>query len=354
MKQTTFCAILLLATGCTSPKKAHTADPLRVGTIVVTPSSDIDAALYVGTIEEETSAALSFPVAGTLARTYADEGQRVQQGQLLAELDPTSARQTFDAAQAALDQAKDACARLKQLYDAESLPEIKWVEAQTRLRQAESAYGIARKNLDDCKLYAPFTGVIGKRQVGETVKKGEVLFEINTGAIARGYRTQPYPAMTLLRIGMVKVRFPVPEQEIARLGTDSRLRITVAALGDRAFPAGKIEKGAVANPATHTYDVRATLSNADGELLPGMVCRVEASPAGAAEEIALPVRAVQQAGDGSRFVWKVSGDSVVRTAVATGRLVNNAVTITAGIQAGDRIVTDGMQKIGQGSKVIAE
>ena len=164
MKQTTFCAILLLATGCTSPKKAHTADPLRVGTIVVTPSSDIDAALYVGTIEEETSAALSFPVAGTLARTYADEGQRVQQGQLLAELDPTSARQTFDAAQAALDQAKDACARLKQLYDAESLPEIKWVEAQTRLRQAESAYGIARKNLDDCKLYAPFTGVIGKRQ----------------------------------------------------------------------------------------------------------------------------------------------------------------------------------------------
>jgi efflux transporter, RND family, MFP subunit len=160
--------------------------------------------------------------------------------------------------------------------------------------------------------------------------------------------------MTLLRIGTVKVRFPVPEQEIARLDTDSRLRITVAALGDRAFPAGKIEKGAVANPATHTYDVRATLSNADGELLPGMVCRVEASPAGAAEEIALPVRAVQQAGDGSRFVWKVSGDSVVRTAVATGRLVNNAVTITAGIQAGDRIVTDGMQKIGQGSKVIAE
>ena len=162
------------------------------------------------------------------------------------------------------------------------------------------------------------------------------------------------PVMNLLQIGTVKVRFSVPEQEIAAIGADSRMRITVPALGDRTFQAGKIEKGAVANPATHTYDVRATLSNADGELLPGMVCRVEASPAGAAEEIALPVRAVQQAGDGSRFVWKVSGDSVVRTAVATGRLVNNAVTITAGIQAGDRIVTDGMQKIGQGSKVIAE
>lgn len=337
MKQMTFCAILLLATGCTSPKKAHTADPLRVGTVVVTPSPDIDAVTYVGTIEEETSASLSFPVAGTVARMLADEGQRVQQGQLLAELDPTSAQQTFDAAQAALDQAKDACARLRQLYDAESLPEIKWVEAQTRLRQAESAYGIARKNLGDCKLYAPFAGVIGKRQAsaGETVMPG-------------------IPALTLLRIGTVKVRFSVPEQEIAKLGTDSRLRITVAALGDRAFPAGKIEKGAVANPAAHTYDVRAALSNPDGELLPGMVCRVEASPADAVEEIALPVRAVQQAGDGSRFVWKVCGDSVVRTAVTTGRLVNNSITITDGIGAGDRIVTDGMQKIGEGSKVIAE
>ena len=335
MKRTVFCAALLLAAGCSSPKKNRTVDPLRVETIVAAPSADVGAAVYVGAIEEESSAALSFPVAGTVARTFADEGRRVGKGHLLAELDPTSARRTFEAAEAALNQAKDACARLKQLYDAESLPEIKWVEAQTRLRQAESAYGSARKNLDDCKLYAPFTGVIGKRQAaaGETVLPG-------------------VPAMTLLRIGMVKVRFPVPEQEIGRLGTDSRLRITVAALGDRAFPAGKIEKGAVANPATHTYDVRATLSNADGELLPGMVCRVEASPAGAAEEIALPVRAVQQAGDGSRFVWTVRGDSAVRTAVTTGRLVNNGIVLTGGVAAGDRIVVDGMQKIGEGSKVV--
>lgn len=335
MKQTTFCAILLLATGCTSPKKAHTADPLRVGTIVVTPSSDIDAALYVGTIEEETSAALSFPVAGTLARTYADEGQRVQQGQLLAELDPTSARQTFDAAQAALDQAKDACARLKQLYDAESLPEIKWVEAQTRLRQAEAAFGIAKKNLEDCSLYAPFSGVVGQRRIsaGETALPG-------------------VPVLTLLETGCVKVRFSVPEQEIARLGADSRIGVGVAALGDRVFPAGKIEKGAVANPAAHTYDVRATLDNAGGELLPGMVCRVTVSPAESAEEIAVPVRAVQQAGDGNRFVWTVRGDSAVRTTVTTGRLVNNGIVLTGGVAAGDRIVVDGMQKIGEGSKVV--
>ena len=160
------------------------------------------------------------------------------------------------------------------------------------------------------------------------------------------------PVLTLLEVGRVKVRFSVPEQEIARLGADSRIGVGVAALGDRVFPAGKIEKGAVANPAAHTYDVRATLDNAAGELLPGMVCRVTVSPAESAEEIAVPLRAVQQAGDGSRFVWTVRGDSAVRTAVTTGRLVNNGIVLTGGVAAGDRIVVDGMQKIGEGSKVV--
>ena len=322
MKRTILAAALLMAAGCSSPEKARTVDPLRVATVVAAPSADAGAAVYVGTIEEEASASLSFPVPGTVARTFADEGQRVRQGQLLAELDPTSARRTFEAAEAALNQAKDACERLRQLHDAESLPEIQWVEAQTRLRQAESAFGIARKNLEDCSLSAPFAGVVGRRQV-----------------------------MTLLRIGSVKVRFSVPEQEIAGLGAESRIGVVVAALGDRAFTAGRIEKSAVANPAAHTYDVRATLPNDEGELLPGMVCRVTVSPAGAAEEIVVPVRAVQQAGDGSRFVWTVRGDSAVRTAVTTGRLVNNGIVLTGGIAVGDRVVVDGMQKIGEGSKV---
>ena len=200
MKRTVFCAALLLAAGCSSPKKNRTVDPLRVETIVAAPSADVGAAVYVGAIEEESSAALSFPVAGTVARTFADEGRRVGKGHLLAELDPTSARRTFEAAEAALNQAKDACARLKQLYDAESLPEIKWVEAQTRLRQAEAAFGIAKKNLEDCSLYAPFSGVVGQRRIsaGETALPG-------------------VPVLTLLEVGRVKVRFSVPEQEIARL-----------------------------------------------------------------------------------------------------------------------------------------
>lgn len=337
MKRVFFGAALLLAGGCSSSGTPSATTPLRVETLVVEPREDIHSGIYVGVIEEERSAALSFPVAGTITSILTEEGTRVRKGQLLAELDSTSARQTYEAAKAALEQARDACARLQQLYDAQSLPEIQWVEAQTRLRQAESAFGIAEKNLNDCRLYAPFDGVVGQKRaaVGETALPAA-------------------PVLTLLEIGRVKVRFSVPEQEIASIGTDSRIRVSVPASGDSAREANGVEKGAVANPAAHTYDVRATLDNRNEELLPGMVCRVTATPATAVEEIAVPVRTIQQSGNGRHFVWCVQGDSVVRAEVSTGRFVGNEVVIESGIRPGDRIVTGGMQKIGQGSKVVLQ
>lgn len=335
MKRTILWSALLLAAGCASYQTAPTADPVRVETCVAALSEAADEARYVGTVEEEASAALSFPVGGTLARTYADEGQRVGEGALLAELDPTSAQQTAEAAEAALAQARDACDRLRKLHDAQTLPEIQWVEAQTRLRQAEAAARIARKNLGDCTLRAPFAGVVGKRRAsaGETVLPGA-------------------PVLTLLRIASVKVRFAVPEQEIAAIRADSRVRVTVPALGEGAFCAAKIEKGAVANPASHTYDVRATLLNEGGELLPGMVCRVAVTPAGAARRIVVPARAVQQAGDGSRYVWVVRGDTAVRAAVSTGRFAGNGIVLRGGVEPGERIVVAGMQKIGEGTPIV--
>ena len=338
MKRMLFAAALLLGGGCASSGTSSApSGPLSVGTLVVEPRADIDAGRYVGVIEETEAAALSFPTSGTILRMSAEEGDRVRRGDLIAELDPTSARQTFEATEAALGQARDACARLRQLHDANSLPEVQWIEAQTRLRQAEAAFGIARKNLDNCKLYAPFSGVVGTKRaaVGETAMPG-------------------VPVVTLLEIGSVKVRFSVPEQEIAAISADSRVTLRVPALGDSLFTAGPVEKGAVANPAAHTYDVRAVLPNPGAKLLPGMVCHVTVVPAGAVEEIAVPVRAVQQAGDGSRFVWKVSGDSVLRAPVRTDRFAGNSVVVTEGISAGDRIVVEGMQKIGQGSKVVWE
>lgn len=332
-----FCIVLLFMSGCSSRQKPLTAEPLSVETQTVALSPEVSISSYVGTVEETSSAALSFPLGGTIYKIFTDEGRHVRQGELLAELDATSAAQTYAAAEAALVQARDARDRLKQLYDAQSLPEIKWVEAVTRLQQAEASYEIAKKNLADCKLHAPFSGVIGRKiaAAGETVLPGT-------------------PVMTLLDIRSVKVRFAVPEQEIAAIRPDSKLEMSVAALGDRQFYPAGIEKGAEANAVAHSYDVRAMIENPGRTLLPGMVCRVtvlDTLPAGC---IVIPARAVQQGGDARRFVWLVRDGIAIRRNITTGKLVDNNIVVTGGLEEGNRIVVKGTQKIGEGTKIVVK
>lgn len=323
-----------LACGCARKTEPKLLPPVRVNTYTIAPQPCAARNVYVGVVEEESSAALSFPVMGTLLRICVCEGQHVRQGEVLAVLDDTSARNTCEAARAALRQAQDAYDRMKRLYEGESLPQVKIVEIETKLRQAQAACEIAEKNLADCILRAPFTGVVGKKMC-------------DAGANVLPIQ----PVMTLLGIAEVKVRFAVPETEIAALGQSDPSEIRVAALEGKIFRGVSLEKGAVANPAVHTYDVRIPLANPQGELLPGMVCRVTVGGDKAAGKWIVPVRAVRQSGAGERFVWVVENGAASRRQVTVGGLYGNGIEILSGIGPGEKIVTDGYQKIGQGTKV---
>lgn len=148
---------------------------------------------------------------------------------------------------------------MRTLHENKSLPDMKWVEVESKLEQARSMERISRKNLEDRNLYAPFGGVIGKRMVeaGENVQPGQ-------------------PVFSLLRIETVNVKIAVPENEVATLG-DQAAMIKVAALGGQCFEGKVTEKGIVANPISHTYEAKIRLENPSGALLPGMVCDVRLS-----------------------------------------------------------------------------
>ena len=232
------------AVSCGERETTRTVTPVKVETVTVGESSTAADYHYVGVVEEDRSAALSFATVGTIRQIMVEEGQRVAQGQLLATLDRGSAQSTFDAAAASLHQAEDAYARMKQLYDKKSLPEMQMVEVETRLQQARSMYELSKKNMNDCALHAPFVGVVGRRtaEVGENASPG-------------------VPVLTLLEISRVKVRISVPENEIARLDAGTSAVITVSALGGKSFKGHGVEKSSAADAVTHTYDARITLPN---------------------------------------------------------------------------------------------
>lgn len=328
-------ALCMASVGCSRRTQAPDERIVRVRTLTATATETGETRDYIGVLEAETGSALSFSVPGTVRRVAAGEGMRVRKGALLAELETANLQSTHDAAQATLRQAEDAMQRLQQLYDTGTLPEIQYVEAQTKLAQARSLAEVAAKNLADSRLTAPFDGVIGRRNAdaGENVLAGQ-------------------PLLTLLDTRTLKANISVPENEIASIRTGDLAEVRVAALGGRRFKGAVAEKGIVGNTLSHTYEVRIRLDNRDGALMPGMVCHATITQGSEpARTIVVPSRAVQVSHTGGHFVWTVVDGRAVRTEVTTGELQERGVAIVSGLRSGDRIIIEGGHKVGNGTKV---
>jgi RND family efflux transporter MFP subunit len=331
------CLAAVLVCGCSEEKSNRTKMPTRVKTMIVSPSMVNQVQTYVGIVEEREATAVSFTSMGIVRRVLVSEGQAVARGQLIAEMDDTQARNLLDGAEAQMAHANDALQRYQMLHESGSLPEAQWVEVQSKVAQAKSQLEVAKKNLSDCQLTAPVGGIIGKKMVGA----GETA--LPSQAVA-----------TILDISSVKVMVSVPETELASIHTNTPSSISVEAVGGQ-FSGGRIEKGVQADALTHTYEVRIQVANTNRQLLPGMVANVRFITDGsqAISSRSVPVTAVQRRADGSLFLWTVAQDSTVhRTTVQIGETSGNYVYVTAGITMGQRVVTEGYQKLSEGTKVL--
>lgn len=329
---------ILTASSCSEKKADGAKAPTRVKTEVVnSQSSMVNGQSYVGIVEEREGTAVSFTGMGVVKRMLVNEGQAVSRGQLIAEMDDTQARNLLNGAEAAMNQANDALERYKMLHDNGSLPEVQWVEIQSKVAQAKSQYEVAKKNLADCRLTTPVSGIVGKKIIsaGETALPSQAV-------------------VTILDISSVKVKVAIPETEISGITASTPSTIYVEA-AQKEISGGRIEKGVQADALTHTYDIRINVQNMDRKLLPGMVASVKfvAAPQQQTQQVALPVTAVQKAADGSLFVWTVANDSTAhRSKVSIGVTNGNHVAITEGLNTGQRIVTEGYQKLSEGSHVV--
>ena len=294
-----------------------------------------DGTNYSGTVEEENGVALSFAMGGTIKQLCVKVGDRVRRGQLIATVDPTSVKNTYDMAHATRLQAEDAFKRMKQLHDKGSLPDIKWVEAQSQLQQAVATENVARKNVADCNLYSPTDGVISEKtsEVGQNVAPG-------------------VPIAKLVTTRVLNVKIAVPEGEMSRIHTGQRAEIKVQALDGRCYDGHVVEKGVIADPMTRSYSVKIRVEGAADGLLPGMVSSVAlAGGASPKTAIVIPARLVQLGDDNSSFVWTDEGDKAVRRTIVCGEYQSNGVTVVSGLQHGDRLIVEGQQKACSGTPV---
>lgn len=327
-------AVMLSACNAENNKGQAADEAVRVEVTQVKAATADRTSRYSGTIEEENGSLLSFAVGGTVSRVLVDEGDRVGKGQLIATLDTEQLTHNHASAQAALAQAEDAYRRMEELHGKGSLPEIKWVEAQTTLQRARASEQMARKQLADCRLYAPFSGVISKK----FAEKGQ-----NVGA-----GTQ---IAKLVAVGRMKVKISVPESEMAQISIGQKADVTIEALGGASMQATVTEKGVAADPLSRSYDVKLNLPKADRKMLPGMVADVALRGGNASMVCILPAHIVQIDERNNEFVWLAVGGKAVKRIVTVGGFTADGVTVTSGLADGDMVITAGAQKVSEGMRV---
>ena len=341
--------MLLIATlvisSCSEKKQqAQQSQPVKVKTMPVGVSAAGGGQAYSGVIEEMSGTSLSFAGAGTVKTLNVSEGQFVAKGQVLGAIDPQTMQNTVNMARATTAQAEDAYGRMKLLHDNGSLPEIQWIDVQTKLsqaqqmvRQARASEQIARKGLTDTRLLAPFSGYIAQKlvDIGSNVVPG-------------------MPVIKLVKIDQVKVNISVPEEEISAISKGQTIHVTVAALGDKRFTARVIERGVSADPLSRSYEVKAVIANPRHELLPGMIAGVEGMTSAAHKTrtcVSLPATIVQIDADNRPFVWIVQDGKAEKRMITVGDNSGDNVMVTAGLSTGDKVIVEGQQKVSTGMQV---
>ena len=354
------CLLFILSTflscGRKAAKPAQTVAPIPVRVQVVGEQTSVAQHTYVGTIEEERRVPLSVETGGQVLEVACRMGERVQKGEVLLCVDSASAIDAREAARATLRQAEDAYRRVTEVHGAGGVTEQQLIEVETKLAQARSMAAMAERRVENCVLRSPSAGVVGEVHVAE----GQMLSPMT-------------PAMTLYIVDRLYVTFSVPESEVAEITVGDMGSMEVPAIEQGAklvptcresqtcpdlsgeqglstsFPVRVVEKGMKANALSHAYPVRAEVLKKD-RLLPGMVGKVRMQGQ-QSEGVVIPAACVQVTTEG-KSVWVVQEDSAaVRRLIQIGQYVPNGVLVTDGLQTGDRVVTDGFQKLYKGAKI---
>lgn len=336
-----FCVISFgtaLFQGCSNlaEEDSNNNKAVNIETAIAKKIDNAQEIAYSGTIEESETTPLSFSVMGTVSRVLVSEGDYIKKGQLLASLNNENYESAYRIAAASEKQAEDAYNRLLPMYKNGNLPEIKIVEIETDLQKTKSQAAIAKKNFEDCNLYSPVNGYVGKR-----------LIEPGMNAM---------PNMTSIEIVQITKVFalaPVPENEIASIKKGQKASIKVSALNGAEFAGTVEETGVIADPLAHTYKIKIGIINKDGKLRPGMVCNVTLENLDADAGLVVPGGSLMVDEKNRNYVFTLdpSGKKAVKKYVKTGRLLNAGIEILDGLTPNDIVVVSGQHKLIDGSFV---
>lgn len=292
--------------------------------------TDIEA---VGTARARSTATIYPEAGGVVTGVPFVTGSHVEAGAVLLQLDDREEQLAVNLARVSVQEAEQLLARYRRIEDTGAISASQIDEARTTLDAARIELQQAEIALDERTVRAPFAGHVG-------------LTDIDPGS-----RITPTTAIAQLDDRSVLfVDFSPAEQVFGRLREGDTVTATPFADPDLAVEAEVIAVDSRIDPTRRTFTVRASIDNEADVLRPGMSFRVAFTIEGQSYP-RLPEAAIIWGGSGS-YVWGVDGDTAFRVPVDIVARNEGHVLVRGDLQAGARIITEGVQKVREGSRIV--
>jgi membrane fusion protein, multidrug efflux system len=342
--------------GLPSPTQLVLADFARATTVPIQVRA-------IGTVQPIATVIIKSRIDGQIDGVHFEEGQEVKEGDLLFTLDNRAFQAQLDQTQAILDRDRAQLQRAQLEFKRQGELASRGVASAQKLEEAQTAVKVieaaiqadqaamenARINLNYTTIRAPLAGKTG----AINLKRGNLVKSNDT-------TTQAVPLVTITQIRPIYVNFNVPERHLADLRTamasGHRLDVIVAIPDKPHDPTS----GALTfidsqvDVATGTISLKATFSNEDTKLWPGQFVNVTLLLGRQSDALVVPSAAIQ-IGQNGPYVFVVKADSRVELRrVRIDRTVDDLSIVAEGLIAGERVVTDGQLRLGNGARVTVQ
>ncbi len=296
----------------------------------------------IGTVAAVQGVVVSADLPGTVDKIAFESGKWVREGDVLVQLDTRQERAQLAAVEAQRDLAAVNFGRMQNLAKDGIISRSDFDTAAANQKETEARVGEIRATIERKTIRAPFSGVLGLRQVnlGQYLSAGD-------------------PVVPLQSLNPIYVNFGVPQQDAAQVRMGREVRIAARELAGIEFGGRVTALDSVVDPSTRNIQVQATLSNPENKLRPGMFVQAELGLGESQTVITIPTSGISYAPYGdSVFVVTTLKDEkgksylgVRQQFVKVGGARGDQVGVLSGLKPGDEVVTSGVFKLRNGVPV---
>jgi membrane fusion protein (multidrug efflux system) len=318
--------------------------PQTVSTIVAAPANWQSRTQAIGSLRAVRGADLAAQASGVVDQIRFESGSDVPAGAVLLKLKPNDDPAKLEQLQAAAVLAEQSYKRDQEQFAAQAISQATLDTDVSILKSARAQVAAQEALIDEKTVKAPFAGKLGIRQIDE----GQ-------------YLTAGTTVVTLQALDPILIDFYVPQQALAHLKVGQAVAALVDTYPGASFTGAIASINSKVDTASRNVQVRASFSNADRRLLPGMYATVEIDNGTGTSQITLPQTAItfNPYGDTVFLVQQSGVDdkgkprlTVLQRFVQLGTTRGDQVAVQSGIAAGDVVVTAGQMKLRNGSVVI--